>query len=88
MTKADRWLDKDRRWGDTGKITKSVRKILEVLNVFFYFDGGDGFMSIYLRQNLLNCTLEVCSVYYTSIITQSCSFKNKSTSHRHTVKNK
>lgn len=52
-------------------LQRDTRELLGVVDMFIYLDyGDDGFRSVYIFQNISNYTLQICAVYFKSIIPQ------------------
>lgn len=74
--KADQWFPGD--GGGDGErqkewITMGQKKIVTGDGYVCYLNCGDDIMGIYICQNLLNCTRQICAIYYMSIRPQrSC----------------
>lgn len=67
--------EKGEGWRGREWLTRDMRKLQGKRNIFTSLGCGDGFMSIYICQNLPNCTLQVqlitCQVYLNKAV-----FKN------------
>lgn len=55
--------------GWVGKLIKEQEKFLRGIDMYVhYFDCEDGVMGVHVFQNLSNCTLQICAIYFISVI--------------------
>lgn len=54
--------------GAGGRDYERYTKMFEGDGYITYLDCGNGFMDLYVCQNLLHCTLQICAVYCMSIL--------------------
>lgn len=62
-------IDGEGKRGWVGKLIKEQEKFLKETDIYVhYFDFEDGVMGVHVFQNLSNCTLQICAIYFISVI--------------------